>query len=925
MDPRDVVTVPDSGEEDSPAEIPSRLGHFEIVGRLGAGGMGMVFEARDSVLGRRVAIKLLHPASAGNDIAPARLLREAQALAKLAHPNVVTVFEVGTAGEDRFVAMELVEGKTLLDWMRKPHHWRAVLDVFIAVGRGLAAVHALGLVHRDFKPSNVLFDARGVPKLGDFGLVGAVDSIEANGSPVVGALGSPLTQEGAYLGTPRYMAPEQQARQPATARSDQYAFCVSLWEAVFGTHPFPKGQTADTIPTKSERKAPRWLVRALERGLAFDPQQRHPTMTALLDALERAPKIRRRAWTGAAVLALVALGSVAAMRLRSSADPCARVAPLEAWTPEARIATRNAFIATAVPFAAHAHEEVARRLDDYAKRWHAMKVETCRARVDKTQSPVIYDRRNLCLDRRQDEVGAMVATLRVISPDRVEKAPQAMGTLGDLRACADVEALSRTTPLPQDPARAEEVRTIERELAAIEAQHAIGRPEDRTAKVENLVAVARALAYPPVLVRALALKTELAGDSDRWQDVVTLAHEQLVVAEAAGDDRARLRIYTLLLSVYAARLQKYDDATQAGKLAEALLQRLGDDPALAAELHCAQAHAEWYRGNFKEGLTFATTCVAERERAVPRDEGAIGDALIRQGQLEEELKRYDDALATTARAREHLARAYGENHPIIGRALNIEGLIQHKLGRDDLAEPLYRRSIAIFEASRGQNSELGGTLLNLGTLLMNHDKFAEAVPAYRRALEIQERAGGPNNNRVANTLDMLGKALTRMGDFKQGEEMSLRSIKIRETNGAGNHPLQATAWRILGGNYKFAKQWAKASEAYAHSLEILEAKYGAKSPLLVTSLLGIAESELEDRHPEKARPVLERAMAFIDAPEVKGDRAILQFRYAQALWATPSDRTKARKLVDAVYDEVRAEEDPDPELVPLIENWRKTH
>jgi eukaryotic-like serine/threonine-protein kinase len=506
-----------------------------------------VFEARDTILGRRVALKLLHPGVAGSHVAPARLLREAQALAKLAHPNVVTVFEVGTAGDDPFVAMELVEGNTLFDWLGEARDWRAVLDVFIAVGRGLAAVHALGLVHRDFKPSNVLFDARGVPKLGDFGLVGAVDAtLDESSAESAGALfESPLTREGAIVGTPRYMAPEQQARLPATARSDQYSFCVCLWEAVFGDHPFPKEQDTDTIATRSARKAPRWLIRALEKGLAFDPDKRHPTMTALLDELERAPKVRRRIATAAAALVVIGAGSLFTMRARSSEeDPCARVAPLEAWTPEARVATRNAFAATALPFAERAHQEVARVLDDYGTRWHAMKVGSCRAHVDKTQSEEIYERRNLCLDRRQVEVSAMVAALRMISADTVSKATEALGRLGDLRACADVEALSRSKPLPQDPARAEQVRSVEREIAAVEAQHNIAPPQDRSARVEGLLAKARSLEYPPALEKALYLTLELAVSSDRWEDVVKIAHEGLVVAEAAGDDRVRFEMYT---------------------------------------------------------------------------------------------------------------------------------------------------------------------------------------------------------------------------------------------------------------------------------------------------------------------------------------------------------------------------------------------
>jgi serine/threonine protein kinase len=167
MNAWDTPTVEEGSEGDADGAasvVPTKLGHFEIVGRLGAGGMGLVFEGRDALLDRRVALKLIHPSVSGH-IAPARLLREAQALARLSHPNVVTVFEVGMVGDNPFIAMELVEGTTLEQWMREKRDWRDVLDMFIAIGRGLAAVHALGLVHRDFKPSNVLVDKAGVPKL----------------------------------------------------------------------------------------------------------------------------------------------------------------------------------------------------------------------------------------------------------------------------------------------------------------------------------------------------------------------------------------------------------------------------------------------------------------------------------------------------------------------------------------------------------------------------------------------------------------------------------------------------------------------------------------------------------------------------------------------------------------------------------------
>lgn len=936
-----------SGSTDGDALAPeSRVGRFVITRRLGAGAMGTVYEARDPDLSRNVALKILRESGQHHSL---RFLREAQTLAQLQHPNVVVIHDVGVTGDAVFIAMELVEGENLREHLAgNALSWNRVLAIYVQAGRGLAAAHEKSIVHRDFKPANVLIDRQGRVRVTDFGLARLVaeDATDEDAAPTAsftaaasaatvdnsadvapaagqgtGLLGSPLTYDGALLGTPRYMAPEQHARRPATARSDQFAFCVSVWEAVFGAHPFPHGQGPDTKPTRSERSAPRWLVRALETGLAFDPARRHPTMDALLDALERAPRIRRRMWTAAGALAVVIAASSITLGARSTQDPCGGVAPLEAWTTEARVSTRNAFLATGLPFAGQIHDGVARRLDDYATRWHAMKVDTCRAH--KSSSAALSEQRNLCLDRRQDEVGAMVAALRVITRDGVEKAPSAMDALGDLRACSDADALSRGAPLPENPVRAGQVRAIERDISAVEAQNSIGRPQDRSAKVQSLLAVARVVDYPPVLMRVLDLEAELAFDSDRWQDIVTLSQEELVAAEAAGDDRARFRIYTRLLEVNSARLQRYDDASQAGRLAEAILKRFGDEPALAAKLHCTQCMAEWYRGNYNESLALAKTCVAELERVVPRDEGRLGAMFQRKSVVESSLKRYDDALASANRAIELVGRGYGERHPIVAQALVVQADMQHRLGHDDVAESTLRRAISIMEEARGESSELASIMHTLANLLLDQDKLADAIALYRRVLAIRERTMGRESNRVADTLDQLGKALARSGHFDEGEALALRSIAIREANGNGNHPGQATAWRMLGRTYQRAQRYAKASDAFARSLRILEGKYGASHPLLVTSLLGIAEAELGGGHPDVARGFLERARRHLDAPEVQEDRALLQFLYAQALWATPRDRAQAHELADAALEIARADEDT--ELASEIEMWRKSH
>lgn len=264
---------------------PSLLGHFELGRLLGAGGMGVVFEARDVLLERRVALKLVRTDMRHAPESRARLLQEARALARLDHPNVIKVFETGISGDHLFLAMELATGGTLRDWMRQPRDWRTIVDTFLAVGRGLARVHELGLVHRDVNPSNVFLDARGTPKLGDFGLVRGATEPSAGAIGTNSVLGHRLTAADSVLGTPAYMAPEQRAKHRVDARADQYAFCVSLHEALVGDVPLD-GKVSSAVP--------RALRAALTRGLAPAPAWRFPTMAHLGTALADAQ--RSRSW-----------------------------------------------------------------------------------------------------------------------------------------------------------------------------------------------------------------------------------------------------------------------------------------------------------------------------------------------------------------------------------------------------------------------------------------------------------------------------------------------------------------------------------------------------------------------------------------------------------------------------------------------------
>jgi len=332
--------------DDRPPTSPSvthfaegdKIGRFLVLEKLGEGGMGVVLAAYDPLLDRKVALKLLRPLSFGKHVAEQarkRLLREAQAMAKITHPNVLPVYDAGEVGESVFIAMEYNDGETLGQWAkRETRSWREVLDAYGKAARGLAAAHEAGLIHRDFKPENVLIDQKGRVRVTDFGLVSAaaptIEDVEtglpaerdsdARMNPEQVALALSLTRTGEVIGTPFYMAPEQHLAEPTDERTDQFSFCVALYEALYGERPFEgsayrellenvlAGRVADQ---PREARVPRWIRTVLLRGLSRSPAQRYRSMDALIYELivdpEPAQRRRWRRWR-IGVIAAVLLG-----------------------------------------------------------------------------------------------------------------------------------------------------------------------------------------------------------------------------------------------------------------------------------------------------------------------------------------------------------------------------------------------------------------------------------------------------------------------------------------------------------------------------------------------------------------------------------------------------------------------------------------
>jgi tetratricopeptide (TPR) repeat protein len=541
-----------------------RIGRFVVEQRLGEGTMGVVHAARDPALARRVAIKLVRPEIGGDPRAQDRLYREARALAKVSHPNIVTIHEVGEHRGQVFLAMEHVQGQSLRAWQEsEPRSTSDVLAVYLQAGRGLAAAHAAGLVHRDFKPDNVLLDEEGRARVVGFG---------------------------SLVGTPAYMSPEQLEGGAVDHRSDQFGFCVALWEALYGRHPFAAASLASlqdcvvhgrrSEPPKRSQ-VPAWIHRLLVRGLAVVPDDRHPSLAALLDALSRDPVVTRRRWLAVGALVLAASAGTYALAKHGGDDPgpsCEGVVDELAttWNPAHRAALGETMLATGLAHAEQTWARVGPGIDAYAAEWTAARTEACVARRDAAASERQHDLRVACLERRRAALDAIVDALGEPTHGDVDNAARAVASLPTIAACADVEALAAAIEPPEEPELAVAVEGQRQTLARARQQEVLGRYDEGRGLAQAVLDSPEAQLYTPLAAEALLSlgAIELAASHHET------ATEALSRAIEVG---MRVDHFEVAAGAFARRIFTYGklgrgaDAVREIPLARALVERTGDD------------------------------------------------------------------------------------------------------------------------------------------------------------------------------------------------------------------------------------------------------------------------------------------------------------------------------------------------------------
>ncbi|HWB82112.1 MAG TPA: serine/threonine-protein kinase [Nannocystaceae bacterium] len=826
---RDVAAAPDVDPEAfSAAKLaPGAMltDRIRIVRRIGAGGMGVVWLADHLELDRPIAVKL-HPYDDARG--PDRLLREARAVAAINHPNVIVIHDVGRLAAGLvFVAMEYVDGGTLRSWAREePRAWPDVLELFLQALRGLAAAHAVGLVHGDVKPDNLLVGRDGRVRVADFGLARFAtrdptpdEDIDASdvrdGGSAVG------------MGTPAYMAPEQLAGAPATAASDQYALCVSLWEVLFGARPFAAAST---------RKLPTRLRAVLDRGLAVDPRDRYPDMSTLQHALERCRRPGIAALRVIAATAGAPLALAVAIAVANDHDVCANAATrAEQVLPT----SRRAEVILALRENAedpNAMTEVDRQLVLWGERWGELAASSCRELHDEEIDAEIFARREACLESRRRRFDALVEVLAAPDSDLASRATAAVMELPAPEVCdeaTDSEWIELTPDVDRVVQRAVVLQNLSRYEQALQELRPLLARSDLAASDRTSVL------------------GQLASTAEAQGDYVAAARdygEAFATARAAADDYRAIQIGLHVVHLYAADLERLDEAESWWRQTEALAPGVYLDAGRRGELVSIHASLLDRQGRHRE---------AEEEFARAID-------IFEDGHTRGE--------------------SYGLGFALAGRARALDDV-----GDDDEAMRAYERALHYQERDprtgpvHGANAAI---LNNMAACAYDLRRYEESVVYYRRAIDMATALLGPKHPHTATFLGNLANSLMEL-DREDEAYAAMQSSNAILRERLGEHMAVALS------EYDFSlllRRIARYDDARLHALDAVELfrRLEGEAPNLALALASLARTEHVRGDDVAARRALDESIAIwtaIAERDHESEQAIQELDELRVLFA----------------------------------------
>jgi len=830
---------PTPGGDPSPLSRAANIGRYIVLSLVGKGGMGEVYAAYDPELDRKVAIKLLRVRGSQAEAVEGRtrLLREAQAIAKLSHPNVVVVYDVGAFEDQVFMAMEFVDGHTLSYWMHAAaRRWTEVLKVFAEAGRGLAAAHEKDMVHRDFKPDNVMLGTDGQVRVMDFGLARLMigrdgpaapppavpttakrfappvgrgsfgdDDADLDATRAIGRSEAPavpehvhasdsanyqLTETGAMLGTPAYMSPEQFAGRHSDARSDQFSFCIALYEALYGERPFGGSSlpalTASVLEGRVRRPSPgsdvpAWVRDIVLRGLSIDPDARWPTMRALLAELEKNGEVARRRDFDAG----------ARTKLAGVWDPPVRGVPVETGT---RAEMREAFLATGKRYAEAAFDTASRILDRYAQDWVAMYTDACEAtHVRGEQSAEVLDLRMAALYEALDSLTALTRAFRAANGEVVENAVDAADSLPSIARCGDVKVLRSVIRPPEEAAIRAAIDRLRAQLAEVRIACSVGKFSEGLASIQHLAEVARSLGYAPVLAEVLLEMGRLHNERRDAAAAASSFEEALWTAELARHEEVAAEAAVTLVYAVGDNQQRFEAGEIWAKHAEMLLRRLGGHDRLWGWLYNNRGAMRAKQGRLTEALDDQHRAVAAKERAGGPESADIALSLANIALYLEQMGQPIEAAEYAERSLRLVEAGLGPQHPRTAILLSNYAEILNNLGRHPEARAMAHRAL---DALEGEVDDAGlfitFPLMSLAAAHLDDGRPTEALPILERVVAIREAIS------AGAALD--GEAhfgLARAIDGSGGDRARARALAERARTEYRQAPLMPATLRAL--------------------------------------------------------------------------------------------------------------------------------
>ncbi len=842
-----------------------RLGRFLVLARVGEGSHGVVYAAYDPKLDRRVALKRLHR---GEGVGHRRVLREARALAQLSHPNVVTVFEVGEADGNAYVAMEFIEGTTLAEWLAETSRTVAETSAVLhSAGRGLANAHAHGLVHRDFKPSNVMVGADGRVRVTDFGLADyhhEPAASEPDGSVEASAPPTPRVAS-TIVGTPAYMAPELLEGAPADARSDQFAYCVTVVEALAGRRPF-HGDTPEQLGESIRRgpssellhRLPRRLRRLVIVGLDPEPDRRHADLGVLVDALDR--HTRRRSWVGWTVAAM-ALVAIPLSRGRGAHEDsgCESFAHAldDVWSPARREAIASSFAATGRPYAAHAETFVTTAVDRYARQWTEASVAACRASPPASIPTV----RQICLERRKQELDGLLQELGAADEQLVGSSTSAVSSLVPVASCEHPDPSMDTSAL--EPGPRARLAEIDGELAHLWVLVLTGAYERAREGLAPLIVELEEIEHQPTLARALLYQGRAQATTGSYPEADAILVVALEAALAGGGDDTAALVASELADV---------------RFRRGMYERAHDLVPVAAALHRRHTGEQtWPRLSniLGSGLVFGrrdTEAVDVFDQGIaaadddrPEHAAALLSMRANRSAMLLRLGRDAEAERSLTEAEEYARVLLGEDHPQYTRLMILRAGMYSMRDDHETALRIQKRALEIWRRAVPRPSASEALMLtNVAEYLTRLERFDEALAALDEVRTVNVAQGTPQESWGPDLYTSMGSVESRRGNPRVAMEHHEHALELLHDAVEARDPL-AGETVLLAAETALELDHARTDELIATGIEIYA---GVTDPRMEGrfSLLRAVRNERRG-HQDAARADANKALALLDETE----------------------------------------------------------